>query len=65
MSQEAIIKFLKKQKSPVGIKELLIALPYNRATISVNCKKLRKSKEIKYSIIKTKASRKNKFVYYL
>lgn len=65
MSQEAIIKFLKKQKTPIDIKGLLVMLPYNRATISVNCKKLRKSGEIKYKIIKTKASRKNKFVYYL
>ena len=50
MSQKEVILYLQKKKKPVDIKELLLVLPYNRATISRNCRVLRKNKEIKYKV---------------
>ena len=50
MSQTEVILYLKKKKRPVDIKELLLVLPYNRATISRNCRKLRERKEVKYKV---------------
>lgn len=63
MSQKEIIDTLKKTNRPLGIKELLIILPYNRATISRCCRVLRKNNEVKYKMEKLK--RRSKFVYYI
>jgi len=60
MSQKEVIVYLKKKARPVDIKELLVALPYNRATISRSCRVLRKHKEIKYKKLKGR-----RHVYYL
>jgi hypothetical protein len=63
MSQEEILKYLKKIGKPVDIQQLLTVLPHNRATISKNCRRLRESKEIKFKIKKLKT--REKFIYYL
>lgn len=64
MCQQAIIKYLAKKKGkPVDMKELLIKLPANRASLSRSCKKLRECNEIKYK--KKKERCYEKFVYFL
>ena len=61
MSQQEIIKFLKKKKKPVDMQELLVAIPSNRASITRGCRKLIKSNEIK---VKEKQVKNYKKFYY-
>jgi predicted transcriptional regulator len=60
MAQEDIIKYIIKVGKPVDIHELLVNIPLSRNTISVNCKRLIKSGELKVKVCKY-----NKFLYYI
>ena len=63
MSQADIIKYLRKVKRPVDMLELVANLPYNRATISRNCNKLRKTGDVKYK--KVQRDFYKLFIYYV
>jgi len=64
MCQEEIIKCLKKLKHPVSIIELMIMTNYkNRATVSTNCKRLRKFGEIKFKVVMN--GKRKKYLYYI
>jgi len=64
MSQEEIIKFLKKVNRPVDIKELMINFPTkSRVILSRNCRILRKYNEVKFKKVKEKYYL--KYIYYL
>jgi len=63
MTQEEIINYLKKRKKPVDMKELLINIPANRASISRGCKQLRKAREVKF--VKKRIKSYEKFMYFL
>jgi len=55
MGQAEIIKYLKKKKRPVDMKELLVNISGNRVSISRGCRKLRESKEVKFTKKKEKS----------
>lgn len=63
MSQEEVIKYLKKRKKPVDMQELIINVPGNRASITRSCRKLKERNEIKYKEEKVKNYK--KFFYFL
>ena len=67
MCQDEVLRYLIKrkatQKKPVDMQELIVAIPKNRNSISVNCRKLRERKEVKY--IQKKEKSYKKYLYYL
>ena len=62
MCQEEILNYLKKRKRPVDIRELLINIKANRASISRGCRRLRETKEVKYR--RKKVGSYIKYIYY-
>lgn len=63
MCQQDIIKYLRKKGKPVDMRELMVNIPANRASISRNCRKLRERKEVKY--VKKKERSYEKYYYLL
>jgi len=67
MSQDEILKYLKKAKktikNPADIRELLINIPIGRPSMSRSCKKLRECGEVRWKTKKVQSHR--KFLYYL
>ena len=61
MCQQEIIDYLHKKKKPVDMRELLVNIPANRASISRSCRKLRDQKEVKFRKEKIKSY--EKFIY--
>ena len=63
MCQNDILNYLKKKQKPVDMRELLVNIPANRASISRNCRKLRERKEVRFKKEKIKSY--EKFYYFL
>ena len=63
MCQQEIINYLKKRKGPVDMKELIVNLPANRASISRGCRRLRETREVKFRKQKIKSY--EKFIYFM
>jgi hypothetical protein len=63
MCQQEIINYVKRKRRPVDMRELIVNLPQNRASISRGCRKLREAKEIKFKKKKEKSY--EKFFYFM
>jgi len=63
MCQQEIINYLKKRKGPVDMRELIVNLPANRASISRGCRRLRETREVKFKKQKIKSY--EKFIYFM
>jgi len=63
MCQQEIINYLKRRGGPVDMKELIVNLPANRASISRGCRKLRETNDIRFKKQKVKSY--EKFIYFM
>lgn len=63
LCQQDIINYLKKKKRYVDMRELLVNIPANRASISRNCRKLRENKEVGFKKKTIKSY--EKFLYFI
>lgn len=63
MCQQEIMNYLSKKRKPVDMKELIINIPANRASISRGCRKLRENNEIGFKKQKIKSY--EKFLYFM
>ena len=63
MCQQAIINYIKRRRQPVDMRELIVNIPANRASISRGCRKLRENKDIRFKKQKIKSY--EKFLYFI
>lgn len=63
MCQQEIMNYVKRRSQPVDMRELLVNIPANRASISRGCRKLRESKDIRFKKQKIKSY--EKFIYFV
>jgi hypothetical protein len=62
MCQQEIINYVRRRRKPVDMRELLVNIPANRASISRGCRKLRETGDIKFKKQKIKSY--EKFLYF-